>query len=100
MTLQTALHLLEHTKDPETYYKIIQFLINDGTAWKLQGSYGRTMMRAISTGYCLLGHKGHRDYYDSYIPSRKEVSPHSKGSFEFVQDVHGELWATRMSKVK
>lgn len=29
-----------------------QSMIDDGTAWELQGTYGRTAERLISAGYC------------------------------------------------
>jgi len=29
-----------------------QAMINDGTAWQLQGHYGRTAMRLIEAGHC------------------------------------------------
>ena len=50
----------------EEYYLAIQRVINGGM-WGLQGSYGRTMMDAISAGLCLLGHNDARDYYGNHI---------------------------------
>lgn len=37
--------------DEETI-NFFQQLIDDGTAWKLQGSYGRTATYLIDAGYC------------------------------------------------
>lgn len=36
----------------EEAIEFFQGLINDGTAWKLQGSYGRTAKALIEAGYC------------------------------------------------
>jgi hypothetical protein len=79
----------------EEYYLAIQRAINGG-AWGLQGSYGRTMMDAISAGLCLLGHNDARDYYGNHIPSRDQVQAGTKGSYDFVAAERGEDWANLM----
>ena len=61
----------------------LQELINSGLAWKLEGSVGRAAMAAIEAGECVLGTVGHYDYYGNYIPSRYEVQPGTKGSYEY-----------------
>ncbi len=61
----------------------MQAAINTGLAWKLEGSFGRAAMRAITDGQCMLGHEGHTDAYGNYVPSRWEVEPGSKGSPEY-----------------
>lgn len=80
------------------YYASIQRAINSGM-WGLQGSYGRTMMDAISSGQCLLGKSGARDYYGNYIPGRDEVKEGTKGSYDFVADAMGAEWADMMAAV-
>lgn len=70
-----------------------QLAINEGTAWRLEGSYGREMMFMIENGYCLLGPNDARDYYGNHIPSRTQVKEGTKGSYEFVKNLHGEHWA-------
>ena len=82
---------------PENYYQAIQRAINSGTAWSFQGSYGRTMMDAISAGFCMLGTTSARDYYGNRVPSRTEVQEGTKGSYEFVSRANGEYWADMMS---
>lgn len=84
--------------DELAYYSSLQRAINGGM-WGLQGSYGRAMMDAISAGYCMLGKTGARDYYGNYIPSRDEVKPGTKGSYEFVADAQGAEWADDLAAV-
>lgn len=62
-----------------------QKLINNGMAWRLEGSVGRHCMSLIDSGYCILGKTGHRDYYGNYVPSRFEVKPGTKGSIKYRQ---------------
>ena len=80
------------------YFKSIQRAINSGM-WGLQGSYGRTMMDAIRSGYCLLGNNTARDYYGNTIPSRTQVQEGTKGSYDFVADAMGAEWADEMAAV-
>jgi hypothetical protein len=79
----------------EAYYLALQRAINGG-AWSLQGSYGRAMMAAIEAGHCMLGKQPARDYWGNFIPSRDQVKPGTKGSYEFVADVAGVEWADMM----
>ena len=66
----------------------MQDLINTGTAWKLEGSVGRSAMALIESGECMLGEEGHRDYRGNYVPSRHEVEAGSKGSPEYCKGAH------------
>jgi hypothetical protein len=77
------------------YFLSIQRAINSGM-WGLQGSYGRTMMDAISSGRCLLGPNAARDYYGNVIPSRDDVKQGTKGSIGFVEDAMGGDWLFEM----
>jgi hypothetical protein len=86
----------EHEVETEMdYYAAMQRTINAGT-WGLQGSFGRAMMDAISSGQCLLGTSDARDYYGNHIPSRDQVKDGTKGSRSFVVEAMGEEWATHM----
>ncbi len=78
------------------FYETIQRAINEGTAWKFQGSYGRTMMDAIRSGYCMLGRHSSGDYYGNHIPSRDEVQAGTKGSYDYVVHMQGQEWADTM----
>ncbi len=78
------------------YYNVVQAAINDGTAWQLQGAYGRELMAAIENGFCMLGRDAVKDYWGNTIPSRFDVKPGTKGSYEFVVDAMGEDWANDM----
>jgi hypothetical protein len=80
------------------YYLVVQRVINNGM-WSLQGSCGRTMMDAIKAGYCMLGTEAARDYYGNGIPSRNDVQPGTKGSYDFVVDTMGAEWAEQMASV-
>jgi hypothetical protein len=80
----------------QEYFESIQKAINSGYAWKMQGSYGRTMMDAIQGGYCLLGHSRATDYYGNTIPSRDDVQEGTKGSYEYVIRLQGQEWADTM----
>ena len=77
------------------YFLAIQRAINSGM-WGLQGSYGRTMMDAISSGRCLLGPNAARDYYGNVIPSRDDVKQGTKGSIGFVEAEMGGEWLSEM----
>lgn len=83
---------------PEQYYASIQRAINSGM-WGLQGSYGRTMMEAIESGYCLLGRSRAKDYYGNTIPSRDDVQEGTKGSLDYVRDLQGDKWAEFISEI-
>lgn len=71
----------------------IQRAINSGSAWSLQGSYGRQMMDFIEAGICMLGESPARDYWGNRIPSRHEVKEGTKGSRQYVAAARGEEWA-------
>lgn len=77
----------------EDYYTALQRTINQGTGWKLQGSFGRTMMDAIEAGRCMLGTRPTIDYWGNRIPSRFEVQEGTKGSRRYVIARCGEDWA-------
>lgn len=77
----------------------MQQTINGGTAWKFEGSYGRAMMDSITSGVALLGKKPARDYYGNYIPSRYDVKPGTKGSFQYVVEALGKSFAMTLAKL-
>lgn len=79
--------------------KAMQTLVNSGTGWSLQGSYGRAMMDALEAGFVMLGPNPARDYYGNYIPSRHEVKAGTKGSRELVVENHGEEWAAALEEL-
>lgn len=79
--------------------KALQLLIERGTVWKLQGSYGRSAMQALEAGDVMLATKPQSDYYGNRIPSRDEVKPGTKGSRQLVVQTHGEDWAVTLEMV-
>lgn len=60
-----------------------QALIDNGQAWRMEGHIGRTAMRLIEAGACVLGEVGHHDFWGNYVPSRYEVEAGTKGSVEY-----------------
>ena len=93
------IHTIECDEDTtqEEFYLALQRTINSGM-WSLQGSYGRQMMDAIKSGYCMLGMSDARDYWGNHIPSRDQVKPGTKGSYEYVVDRMGQDWADLMAE--
>lgn len=81
----------------DAYYSAIQRLINSGSAWSFQGSYGRMMMDTIESGICMLGTSPARDYWGNRIPSRDEVKAGTKGSYDYVAKRMGAEWADLMA---
>lgn len=75
----------------------LQRAINDGAAWKFQGSYGRAMMQAIRDGRCMLGKTHAFDYYQNRIPARHEVTAGTKGSYEYVKRNIGKTRADHLA---
>jgi len=60
--------------------KPMQDAINDGSAWYLEGSIGRSAMRTLELGLTLLPKKSFLDYYGSQIPSRDMLKKGSMGT--------------------
>lgn len=89
--------MIEGEEDGDIY-AAIQRAINAGH-WSMQGSFGRTMMRAIEAGNCMLGKNRARDYYGNTIPSRDDVEPGTKGSYDYVVDARGEEYAAAMAAI-
>jgi hypothetical protein len=74
----------------------MQKLINDGNAWKFQGSFGRSMMEALENGRAMLGKHATSDYYGNRIPSRTEVLEGTKGSYGLVEATMGSEYADKL----
>ena len=66
----------------EQGYDQMQFLIDSGVVWKMEGSMGREAMRLIECGACMLPKKSFRDYYGNYVPSRDELKAGTKGTYQ------------------
>lgn len=73
-----------------SHFLNLQILINSGMAWKLEGSVGRSCMRAIQDGACMLGLEAHTDFYGNRIPARHEIETGCFGTREFVVECYGE----------
>lgn len=99
MDLGDILAIEGEAETQEEYYEALQRAINNGMAWKLQGSYGRSAMDAIKAGFCLLGREDHRDYWGNHVPSRDQVVNGTVGSIQYVQKQQGKAWAKLMEAI-
>jgi len=59
---------------------VMQTLIDNGTAWKMEGSCGRAAMQALESGACFLPEQASKDYWGNRIPSRNELKDGTKGT--------------------
>lgn len=91
--------LYEEDATQEEQIAAHQSLINTGDAWRFEGHVGRTAMGLIEAGQCMLGVRGHYDYYKNYVPSRTEVQAGTKGSRQYVVDRAGEEHAKFLESV-
>ena len=60
----------------------MQALINNGTAWKLEGYVGRQAMSLIEQGACMLPKVAYKDYWGNVIPARDMLKAGTKGTFQ------------------
>jgi hypothetical protein len=58
-----------------------QLLIDNGMAWKMEGSIGRQAMDLLESGACMLPKKAHYDAYGNRVPSRDDLKNGTKGTF-------------------
>lgn len=99
-SFNAVMTLEEGTDDELEAAKAMQSLINSGTVWSLQGSYGRAAMDALESGRNMLGKRAHRDYWGNRIPSRDEVKAGTKGSRQLVVEQFGEEYAAMLDAVE
>lgn len=64
----------------------MQEYINNGMAWKLEGSVGREAMALLESGACMLPKEFKVDYYGNRVPSRDVLKPGTKGTFKNSQN--------------
>jgi hypothetical protein len=74
----------------------LQWLINTGNAWKMEGHVGREAMRALKSGACVLPTDRHTDFWGNTIPSRTDVAPGTPGSVELCETNFGRSWADEL----
>ncbi len=67
----------------EEHVRAMQYMIDTGQVWSMEGSMGRSAMSLIESGHCILGTEAHRDYWGNRVPSRDEVKPDTEGSVEY-----------------
>ncbi len=90
----------DHEAESELdYAKALQRQINSGTIWMLQGFMGRTAMDALESGLVMLGKTRQKDYYGNTIPSRDDVKPGTKGSYQLVSENFGPEHADALANI-
>lgn len=72
-------------------YTPLQELINTGTAWKMEGSVGRTAMSALQSGACMLPKEVHYDAYGNKVPSRDMLKEGSTGTYQNSVKFYSEI---------
>lgn len=74
----------EDTSQPWEYsdVAVLQRMIDDGTAWLLEGSVGRAASQALESGACFLPRVPYHDYWGNVVPSRDWLKPGTKGTLE------------------
>ena len=77
----------------------LQAMVNNGTAWRMEGAIGRESMRLLECGRLILGTKRITDYWGNIIPSRYDVKPGTKGSFDLAVEQHGMEYAQSLADV-
>ena len=66
----------------ENGFDEMQRMINDGSAWKMEGAFGRQAMQLLESGACMLPKSFKNDYYGNRIPSRDVLQAGSKGTYK------------------
>lgn len=59
-----------------------QLLIDNGMAWKMEGSIGRNAMDLLASGACMLPKKAFIDAYGNRVPARTDLKEGTKGTFQ------------------
>jgi hypothetical protein len=75
--------IIEHEngeQDEQDEVAMFQRMINDGSVWHFQGSYGRRAMELLRAGQCELGEKRFKDAYGNVVPSRFDVKAGTMGA--------------------
>jgi hypothetical protein len=78
--LEDITHHEEEGLSEEDEIAMFQRMINDGSVWHMQGSYGRRAMDLLRSGLCELGEKSFTDAYGNKVPSKHEVMPGTTGA--------------------
>lgn len=67
----------------QTYgFTEIQRMINDGSVWHYEGSFGRRAMELLECGACMLPKSFKKDHYGNTVPSRDVLKAGSKGTYK------------------
>lgn len=70
----------------EEFIEAYQALIDNGQAWLLEGSVGRTAHDLIQAGKCRLGPERFKDYWGGIVPAHDDIEPGSPGSLSYWEE--------------
>ena len=66
----------------EIGYAPLQRLVDNGQAWRMEGSTGRLCMSLLKVGALFLPRKDFHDYYGNLVPSRDKLKKGTTGTLE------------------
>jgi len=70
----------------------MQLLIDNGSAWTLEGAFGRYAMNLLKSGACMLPKTYNLDVYGNIIPSRDVIKAGSRGSYKNSKQFWTGVW--------
>lgn len=70
----------------------LQGMIDNGSAWLMEGALGRAAVRALEAGACVLPAQPKHDYWGNLVPSYEMVkdAPGSPGSVANAESYEGD----------
>ena len=73
--------------------RLLQNLIDNGEGWQSESELGRSIVKALEDGTCVLGPVAHHDYHGNVVPARADVAPGAKGSLEYANRLRADRGA-------
>lgn len=66
--------------------------INTGLCWKMEGSVGRFASDMLEAGVCMLPKNRKMDYWGNVVPSRDDLKPGTKGTYQNAVNFWQRVW--------